>query len=159
MHMLICAIQILIIITWIAQEAFMKGYINIFVDVFSTHLLHCACSPGIWPAASIVLVLANCYCNTWNNLKFVHNLSRRMFESKICPECDKTHTMSCYVNVISSLICIVISQEQSLKKTESLDHFSVFFWQKTSVLVILHHDLQLFTRKTRVYNQLYFVLK
>lgn len=138
----------------------MKGYMNIFVDVFSTHLLHCACSPGIWPATSIVLVLANCYCNTWNNLKFVHNLNRRVFESKICLERDETHTMSCFVDVIPSLICIVISQEQSLKKLKVwMDHFSVFLWEKTSVLAILHHDLQLLTRKTRVYNQLYFVFK
>ena len=46
----------------------MKGYINIFVYVFSSHLLHSTSCTGVRPLG-IFFILANCYLNTWYNLK------------------------------------------------------------------------------------------
>ena len=46
----------------------MKGYINIFAHVFSSHLLHSTCCTGVRPL-DIFFILANCYLNTWYNLK------------------------------------------------------------------------------------------
>ena len=42
----------------------MKGYINIFVHVFSSHLLHSTCCTGVRPL-DIFFILANRYLNTW----------------------------------------------------------------------------------------------
>lgn len=50
----------------------LKGYVDIFVYVFCSHLLHSICSTRIWPAASIVLVLSYCYLNTRDELTLIN---------------------------------------------------------------------------------------
>ena len=50
------------------MDSNIKGYVNISVHVFSSHLLHSTCRTGIRPL-DIFFILANCYLNTWYNLK------------------------------------------------------------------------------------------
>ena len=60
-----------------------KGYKNISVYMFGTHLYHRARSAGIWPAASIIFILTDSYFHTRNDLKMLNKHGRRKDVSEV----------------------------------------------------------------------------